>query len=127
MRIIRAFIGLCFLFVAVATVPMWFSTPIAVIYTMVFASIGLWIMGYSVGPSLLLKRARLRYPPKKPFTRADLDRIFQERLEKNAEFREQYQSVESELKNVANEMEHDLLLGKDPNPSFKGDALKRAP
>ena len=126
MRLIRVFIGLCFIFVAVATVPMWFSNTVAVFFTMGFAVIGLWVMGYSVGSTKLLERARLRYLPRKPLTSADLDRIFSDEFEKNPELSDQYKILEREVKKVADEMEQDMLIGKAPNPSFNRDALKRA-
>lgn len=46
MWILRAIVGLMFLGVAVASVPVWFDRPITVIVTMVFAVLGLWTMGY---------------------------------------------------------------------------------
>ncbi len=46
MWLIRGIIGLVFLGMAVATVPMWFDKPLTVIFTMLFASLGLWTMGW---------------------------------------------------------------------------------
>lgn len=46
MWLIRGIFGVIFLGMAVATVPMWFISPITVVFTMVFASLGLWIMGW---------------------------------------------------------------------------------
>jgi hypothetical protein len=46
MWLIRGIVGLIFLGMAVATVPMWFTSPYSVVFTMVFASLGLWIIGW---------------------------------------------------------------------------------
>ncbi len=46
MFLVRAILGLVFLAFAIATVPMWFTTPIAILFTMIFAVLGLWIMGW---------------------------------------------------------------------------------
>ena len=35
-----------FLGLAVITVPMWFESPFMVVFTMLFASLGLWVMGW---------------------------------------------------------------------------------
>lgn len=46
MWLLRGIFGLIFLGLAVITVPVWFDSPSAVIFTIVFASLGLWIMGW---------------------------------------------------------------------------------
>ncbi|PPC94130.1 MAG: hypothetical protein CTY35_10785 [Methylotenera sp.] len=46
MWFIRGVIGLMFLGLAVFTVPMWFEAPFMVVFTISFASLGLWVMGW---------------------------------------------------------------------------------
>ncbi|WP_020183728.1 hypothetical protein [Methylotenera sp. 1P/1] len=46
MWFVRGVIGLMFLGLAVCTIPMWFESPFMVVFTMVFASLGLWVMGW---------------------------------------------------------------------------------
>ena len=46
MRIVRTIVGLVFLAIAIATVPVWFEKPITVLVTMTFSVLGLWTMGY---------------------------------------------------------------------------------
>jgi len=46
MWLLRGLIGLIFLALAAFTVPLWFESPLTVIFTIVFATLGLWIMGW---------------------------------------------------------------------------------
>jgi hypothetical protein len=93
---------------------------------MMFAALGLWVIGYSMGPSLL-KRERLRRQSNSPSSRTDLGRLAAEEFERNSAFSNECQRLESELKKVADKMEQDMLTASEPNPSFKRGALKRAP
>jgi hypothetical protein len=46
MWFIRGIVGLMFLGLAVFTVPMWFESPFTVVFTILFAALGLWLMGW---------------------------------------------------------------------------------
>jgi putative Mn2+ efflux pump MntP len=46
MWIVRAIVGLIFLAIAIAAVPLWFERPSTVLVTITFSVLGLWTMGY---------------------------------------------------------------------------------
>lgn len=46
MWVLRAIVGLVSLAMAIATVPVWFERPLTVLFTMIFAVLGLWAMGW---------------------------------------------------------------------------------